>query len=267
MKRLIFGTALCFSLLIGAPASAAGPIVVDGRTVETPSKIYENTTYVPLRQVVEALRPDASVGWEGDRAVVRAQDLHLEAQPGAVYIEANGRTLPVQEVLLEAGCTMVPIRTLAAALGAVVDWEPVTGTVSVTTGGAGTILSGDGYYNADELYWLSRIISAESQGEPLNGKIAVGNVVLNRVANPEFPNTIYGVVFDPRWGGQFEPVRNGTVYLEPTEESILAAKLCLDGAQVAGDSLYFLAPHLTQNHWMMDNRPYVMTIGSHWFYR
>ena len=94
----------------------------------------------------------------------------------------------------------------------------------------------------------------------------MGNVVLNRVADGGFPNTIYGVIFDDRWGGQFEPVRNGTIYDEPTEESVLAAKLCLEGANTAGDSLYFLAPALTTNHWIMQNRTYRTTIGSHWFY-
>ena len=91
-------------------------------------------------------------------------------------------------------------------------------------------------------------------------------MVLNRVASAEFPDSIYGVIFDDRWGGQFEPVRNGSIYQEPTEESVLAAKLVLEGASVAGNSLYFLSPSLTSNHWIMNNRPYVMTIGCHWFY-
>ncbi len=122
-------------------------------------------------------------------------------------------------------------------------------------------------YSDEDLYWLSRIISAESRGEPLKGKLAVGTVVLNRVASSQFPNTIYDVIFDKRWGGQFEPVRNGTVYQDPTPESVQAAKLCLQGAREAGDSLYFLAPALTNNHWIMENRSYVTTIGCHWFYR
>lgn len=95
----------------------------------------------------------------------------------------------------------------------------------------------------------------------------MGNVILNRVDHREFPNTIYGVIFDDRWGGQFEPVRNGTVYHDPTQESVTAAKLVLEGADVVGDSLYFLAPSLTNNHWIMSNRDYVATIGAHWFYR
>ena len=75
------------------------------------------------------------------------------------------------------------------------------------------------------------------------------------------------MIFDDRWGGQFEPVRNGTVYQTPTSESVIAAKLVLEGADVAQDSLYFLAPTLTDNHWIMENRDYVMTIGVHHFYR
>lgn len=90
-----------------------------------------------------------------------------------------------------------------------------------------------GNYNADDLYWLARIISAESRGESLDGKIAVGNVVLNRVASSDFPDTIYGVIFDDRWGGQFEPVRNGTIYQTPTEDSVLGGP-ALSGGQQCG---------------------------------
>ena len=56
------------------------------------------------------------------------------------------------------------------------------------------------------------MISAESQGEPLVGQLAVGNVVLNRVAHQNYPDTIREVVFDDHYGVQFEPVSNGTVY-------------------------------------------------------
>lgn len=118
----------------------------------------------------------------------------------------------------------------------------------------------------DAVFWLARIISAESKGESLEGQIAVGNVVLNRVKSPEFPNTIYGVIFDDRWGGQFEPVRNGTIYLDPTAQSIQAAKQCLSGVNNIGNCLYFLAPDLAQNFWIPQNREYVTTIGCHDFY-
>ncbi|NCC69823.1 MAG: cell wall hydrolase, partial [Clostridia bacterium] len=89
---------------------------------------------------------------------------------------------------------------------------------------------------------------------------------LNRVASPDFPDCIYDVIFDDRWGGQFEPVKNGTINDMPTEESILAAKLCLDGASVVGNSLFFLNPAKAANFWTTQNRDYVATIGSHQFY-
>ena len=113
---------------------------------------------------------------------------------------------------------------------------------------------------------LCRIVEAEAGNEDEKGRMLVANVVLNRVASREFPNNIHDVIFDTKWGVQFQPVANGTVYHEPTQESVLAAKLVLEGARAAGDSLYFLAPDLTNNHWIMENREFVVTIGCHWFY-
>ena len=216
-------------------------------------------------RITRPLKPHAAVTWETDRAVIRADGLKVTAKPGDKYILANGRAVAAPHgVHLQAGRTLVPVRVLAEAMGASVYWNSATGAVSVVGGTAGSVPETG---HRDDLYWLSRIISAESRGEPLLGKLAVGNVVLNRAAHPDFPDTIYDVIFDSRWGGQFEPVRNGAIYDEPTEESVLAAKLVLEGASVAGDSLYFLAPALTDDHWIMDNRDYVATIGVHWFYR
>lgn len=263
MKKLAAGLLIGLTLLSGT-ARAAGPILVDGTLVDASAKVYHNTTYVSLRTISEALYPEGTVSWENGQAVARTASGVLTARPGDCYIAANGRYYPVTgSVRLESGCTLVPVRTLAAALGAVVEWEPDSGTVHVTS--TGTAGSGESY--ADQLYWLSRIISAESQGESLEGKIAVGNVVLNRVAHSDFPDTVYDVIFDSRWGGQFEPVRNGTIYDTPTEESIQAAQLCLEGASTAGGSLYFLAPSLASNLWTADNRTLVTVIGSHWFYQ
>ncbi|NLA85971.1 MAG: cell wall hydrolase, partial [Clostridiales bacterium] len=132
--------------------------------------------------------------------------------------------------------------------------------------GGGAIQSGDCFYDSVAILWLSRSIHAESEMDPLTGKIAVGNVILNRVKSPDFPGTIYGVIFDSRWGGQFQPVKNGTIYNTPSADSVLAAKLCLDGANVAGSSLFFLNPAISTNFWMMQNKNHVTTIGNHQFY-
>jgi N-acetylmuramoyl-L-alanine amidase len=122
----------------------------------------------------------------------------------------------------------VPIRAIAKALGVNVSWNDTSRSVVLTKGGRYLEWS-DSYYDADELYWLSRIISAEAKGESLLGQIAVGNVVLNRKASRSYPNTIYGVIFDRKNGTQFSPVAFGTIYQKPTASAIIAAKICLFG--------------------------------------
>jgi N-acetylmuramoyl-L-alanine amidase len=96
------------------------------------------------------------------------------------------------------------------------------------------------------------------------GKIAVGNVVLNRVAHPYFPNSIKDVIFEE---GQFTPVKNGTLYDTPTAESVEAAKRCLDGEVVTADALYFCNPAIATGTWMQKNCIYLMTVGNHAFYQ
>ena len=251
---------------ITLPASAL-TLSVEGqdRTAQAKAIAINNTTYVSLRSVAAMLDPDAQVDWREGQAWVETEKLTLTARPGDDYIQVNGRYIYMEHgVRAMDGSTMVAIRPFAAAMGGTVDWVGSTSTVVLTPGDG---VPEDPPYAEDDLYWLSRIISAESRGEPMLGKIAVGTVVLNRVAHDMFPDTIYGVIFDDRWGGQFEPVRNGTVYHDPTQESVMAAQLCLQGARAAGDSLYFFAPHLTDDRWISDNRTYVTTIGAHWFYR
>ena len=126
---------------------------------------------------------------------------------------------------------------------------------------------GDSYYNSGDLYWLSRIIHSESCGEPLEGQIAVGNVVLNRVRSSDYPDNIHDVIFDENYGTQFEPAANGTIDCEPSDKSVAAAKICLEGGSTAEDSIYFLNPDIAESLWIVENRTFVMKIGNHSFYR
>lgn len=261
-----FAAVFAAAVLALSPAVLAAPdplVTINGSAVrsEAMACILDNTTYVSLRSVSRSLDPSCIVTWENNTAFVRSNGMTLTAQEGDTYFTVNGKNISVPSGIRNIdGRILVPLRPLAQSFGAVVYWNSVKKQASV-------INKSDAAYNDDELYWLARIISAESRGEPLEGKIAVGNVVLNRVKSTMFPDTVYGVIFDNRWGGQFEPVRNGTIYMTPTEESVLAAKLCLDGANVVGDCLYFLAPSLAQNFWTVENREFVVNIGCHDFYR
>lgn len=271
MKRL-FTAALTLALvfvLVGPAIAVGNPsVTLNGEVLEMDAGpiVLNRTTYVCYWPVVKAMYPDAEAAWENDRAVVRAEGLELSIQLGVPYLVANGRYLYFKDgVQMEGSSIMVPVRPLAQALGASVTWDSGTGIIALESG-TGPIQSGDSYYLADggdTLHWLSQIINAESGNQSLIGKIAVGNVVLNRVNSPMFPNSVYNVVFQ---SNQFTPVANGTIYLEPNEESVIAAKLCLDGANTAGTSLYFVNPRSSPNSWASRNRPYVATIGSHAFF-
>ncbi|MEG1857209.1 MAG: cell wall hydrolase [Pseudoflavonifractor sp.] len=257
--------ALTFTLTGRATAAECPNIIVDNTTVEmcVAPLVVSRTTYVPYYPVVKALHPDAVATWENDRAVIRAEGLSMSIRPGTCYLEVNGRYLYFSGgVMTQDKELMVPVRVLAQALGAEVSWDSGTGSV-VLVSGTGPLVSGDQFYDADTLYWLSHIINAESGNQSLTGKIAVGNVVLNRVASPRFPDNIYDVVFQRN---QFTPAMTGSVHREPNAESVLAAKLCMDGANTAGSSLYFVNPNASPNSWASRNRPYVATIGAHAFF-
>lgn len=234
-----------------------GPLVSD-----TASFVENGTAYVPLAAFARTMG-EHTASWDGRTAYITSDEVTLSATPGEQWLEANGRCLYIpDEVRLVNGRTMVPVRTAAQVYGAQVSWDADTQTVTVTEG-TQPLEHADTYYDPDTLYWLSRVISAESQGEILSGQIAVGNVVLNRLASPIFPNTLYGVIFQK---DQFEPVENGTIYHEPYYLSVIAAKLCLEGAQVMGDCMYFFAPDLSPGTWIVNNRTYYATIGCHRFY-
>ena len=95
------------------------------------------------------------------------------------------------------------------------------------------------------------------------GQICVGNVVLNRVRDSRFPDTVEEVIFSPN---QFCPVRSGSIWCEPDEEAIIAAKLCLEGVNFAGQSTYFVNPTTGSTRWFRENLTYAMSVGDHDFY-
>jgi len=128
--------------------------------------------------------------------------------------------------------------------------------------------SGGNSWDRDNIFWLARIIHAEAAGEPYLGKVAVGSVIMNRVSSPDFPNTIYGVIFENYKGiPQFSPVADGTIYNNPSEECIRAAQEAYWGAKPLGNVLYFFNPAKAAGTWIVNNRTYVATVGNHAFYK
>ena len=259
MKRKL----LC-ALLAAASLSTSGfgyrasvPVQVDGHRIAS-GYLESGVTYVPLRSLLDRLG-----GWDirwdagAQEAVAVSEGRQLTASPGGDTVTIDGQALSGQ-VTLRAGTTYVPLRLVTEALGGTAQWDPYLSGAAVT--------SADAAYDAMDLYWLSRIICAESGAEPMEGQIAVGNVVLNRMASSEFPDTVAGVIFDRVDGVQFEPVENGTVYQTPTARSVEAALRVLSGENTIGSAMYFYAPALSQGTWINANRTYFKTIGCHRFY-
>ena len=237
-------------------------MTVDGEELSGRAFAQEDVTYIQLTALLEALG-----GWEAvwdtqEGAATAETDLFTLTVP---FLESRvlADSFPFEtagESMVLYGSTYVPLRSIANLLGARVEFSGWDAPVRVLTTPQRT-------YTEEDLHWLSRIISAESQGETLRGQIAVGNVILNRVDSDEFPDTIKEVIFDRKNGVQFEPISNQTIYNEPTEQSVLAARLVLAGADMAGDSLYFFNPALSQGLWVRQNRTYFTTIGCHMFFQ
>ncbi len=282
----VLSLALCFCFAIGIKAENAydsGQAYLSAQALEAARErtvtVYVNgaryggrafisgsVTYVGIREFSMHMGVN-SVSWNSERktAAVESDTLSLSAKNGNLYITANGRYLWAGSgIIIKSGTMYVPLRTLAKAFGCSVSWNDREFAAYVS--GGGTIENGKTYYDNDSIYWLSRIIHAEAQGEPLLGKVAVGTVVLNRVKSPEFPNTIYSVIFDKKNGVQFTPAANGAINCTPSEESIMAAKLCLDGASISDKALFFINEALAESSWVSDNRPFIVAVGNHKFY-
>ncbi len=227
--------------------------------------IAQGVSYITLRGLNRAME-GTELFWDGSTstATLTGEGFTLVAPLGETYILINDRAIYVEGgVWAPDGQTTLTLRLLADALEGRVLWDGETKTASLETGRLDPQRVS---YDETDLYWLSRIISAESRGEVLEGQIAVGNVVLNRVDCIRYPDNIYGVIFDRNYGVQFEPISNGTVYDSPTELSIIAAKLAMEGTSIVGEALYFFAPALSSGTWIRQNTTYLTTIGCHQFY-
>lgn len=113
----------------------------------------------------------------------------------------------------------------------------------------------------EEVIILAKIIHLEAQGEPMEGKIAVGNVILNRVRDDSFPNSIKEVVYQPN---QFSPVKQGKMTTTiPNASSVEAAIRAYNGEVVTKDALFFFAPTTTSSY--LKKKKIILSIGGHRF--
>ena len=249
------------------------PIRIDGTLInfENPARLLDSTTYVPLiefsQTVIEENEEYVIIEQHETTVTVDIPGLHITAAENQIYLVANGRFLFTPPRLRAIDDEMfVPLRPLAKAFGLKVDWCADTNSVNLLPEGE-FILCGSEFYDEDDLLWLARIIRIESCHEIFLGKIAVGNVIMNRVSSPQFRHvaTVYEAIFDSRYARQFPPAFTPAMTsIEPCRECFIAAKLSLDGAVVIEGALYFNRRGL--NSWASRYRPFLETIGNHSFF-
>lgn len=115
--------------------------------------------------------------------------------------------------------------------------------------------------NEANIELLARVINGEARGEPYEGQVAVGAVVLNRVDHPSFPNSISGVVYQK---GAFTAVDDGQINAQMYASSRRAARDALNGWDPTGGAIYYYNPRTATNQWIR-TREVICTIGEHVF--
>ena len=115
--------------------------------------------------------------------------------------------------------------------------------------------------SSSDLNLLARLVYAEARGEPYTGQVAVASVVLNRVKNPSFPNTVAGVIYQ---SGAFSVVSDGQINLTPNQTARKAAQDAINGWDPSYGSIYYFNPNTATSSWIW-SRPLTVVIGNHRF--
>lgn len=117
--------------------------------------------------------------------------------------------------------------------------------------------------NTSDVQLIARAINGEARGEPYEGQVAVGAVILNRVKSSKFPNTIAGVIYQ---SGAFTAVSDNQINVPISSNStvVKAAQDALNGWDPTGGAIYYFNPNTATNKWIW-SRPQIKTIGNHIF--
>lgn len=243
-------------------------VYIDGVLAER-GIIADGSPYIPLDALCEMWGIEPSISYDGEKLQITAEGLEFTAEADSPYICANYRYYyTTNGFIVENGKAYLPPDVAGWLFNLAV--KTSSERVELDTSAMHLIEGWENYYNDcytyEDVYWLSHIIYAEAMGEPFEGKVGVGNVVINRLRSELYPSTVFDVIHDKEHTIQFDPAATGGLSLDPDEESIAAAYLALDGYSTVGNSMYFVNPEKGDPTWMIENKDFVMTIAHHDFY-
>ncbi len=116
-------------------------------------------------------------------------------------------------------------------------------------------------FSQNDIQLMANAVYGEARGEPYTGQVAVAAVILNRVDSASFPNTVSGVIFEPR---AFTAVADGQIWLTPNETAKKAVLDALNGWDPTGNAIYYFNPDTATSGWIW-SRPQIKQIGKHIF--
>ena len=108
---------------------------------------------------------------------------------------------------------------------------------------------------------MANAVYGEARGEPYEGQVAVASVILNRIEDSEFPNTVSGVIFQPL---AFTAVADGQIWLTPNARAKEAVLDAINGWDPTENALYYFNPDTATSEWIW-TRSQIKTIGKHIF--
>ena len=272
---LVLLLTLCL-LCPGLAAAADGrdaqsmPVYIDG-LLSARAYLSGETLFLPPEAVCAAAGLSMSWSEEDGTLTLSVPGAVLTGLKGDGYFEADGRYIYAPDGWLVKGDVLyLPSDAIERLFGVEISVSAKRDRLELSTDKLTVMSGGASYYelnyDAELLYWLPQIINAEAKFEPLAGQIGVGNVVMNRLSSPDFPDTIFEVIYDTEHTVQFEPISTGGIFQEPTEQATIAAYLCLEGYSTVGGSLYFVNPEFGSG-WFDSSLELVETIGHHNFYK
>lgn len=141
------------------------------------------------------------------------------------------------------------IFALSVLINVLIHFEPKTAMVDAASS------------SQSDIQLMARAINGEARGEPYEGQVAVGAVILNRVSSEDFPNSIAEVVYQR---GAFDAVRDGQITLTPNDTAFRAAQDALNGWDPTNGALYYWNPATATSRWIW-SVPITTSIGRHVF--
>ncbi|WP_217594152.1 cell wall hydrolase [Cohnella sp. GbtcB17] len=218
--------------------AGSSDVALNGRTYDIGGtvRLKDGVTYAPLRVVAESMH--ASVGWKDQEkvAVLQQEELYTVAAGDTLWRIAEAHDTTAAALKARNG---LPDEALSVGqqlkVVAPEFLDPDVSEQKATAAAAEAI-------DPDELTLLAKLVEAEAGSEPYAGKLAVASVVMNRLHNDRYPDTLRGVIYAP---GQFSPAGNGSLEREtPSKDSLKAAKAALSGENNVPGALSFFNPQL-----------------------